>query len=182
MTLDKLEIGNVIETKDGSLFVAKKGEVSFFECVRLKFYELTNNHSQNTYFTNANWNDNLTFAGCKRNLDVIKVYEDYTLKNVLFEAKEPLLTETEKLYLRRIVSHYKEHIIGVSKVTYDVTDSRPTNTYIKFLYAYTTPPTPTDLGAVKVKKLFEIPVLEDKMKFANLEKGKTYTLKELDLD
>lgn len=173
MTLDKLKIGNVIETKDKSLFVVKKGEVSFFECVKFRFHELTNNHHQKAYFTSADWNDNLSFAGVGRGLDIVKVYEDYTLETVLFEVKEVPLTELESFYLKKVIVPFKDHISKVEKACYDTTDNRPTNTYIKFFYKE---------NDVKHKKLFEIPVLNDKLAFKGLEVAKQYSLDDLGLN
>lgn len=172
MTTNDLKVGNVIETKDGSLFVIKVGEISFFECVKFKFHELTNNHSEKAYFTSANWNSNLSFSGGDRGLDIVRVYENYTLETVLFEVKEVPLTELESFYLKKVIVPFKDHISKVEKVCYDTTDNRPTNIYIKFFYKE---------NDVKHKKLFEIPVLNDKLTFKGLEALKQYTLEDLGL-
>lgn len=181
MTTKDLKIGNVFETADGSFFVVKNMKETFFGVDQYRFIELTNNHKDENFYVTSEWDKDLKSV-IEDELDIVKIYSDFTLKNLVFERPVNPLTEIEKLYLRRIVSHYKEYIVGLSKVTYDVTDSRPTNTYIKFFYSYKTVPTLTEPETIKNKKLFEIPVLEDKMKFANFEKGKIYTLKELDLD
>lgn len=173
MTLDKLEIGNVIETKDGSLFVVKVGAIGFFECVKFKFHELTNNHPYTAYFTSDNWNDDLSFAGSKKALDIVKIYEDYTLETVLFEVKEVPLTELESFYLKKVIVPFKDHISKVEKVCYDTTDNRPTYTYIKFFYKD---------NDTKHKRLFEIPVLNDKLSFKGLEVLKQYSLDDLGLN
>ena len=172
MTLDELKDGNVIETKDGSLFVTKKSDCGFFGGIVIRFYELTNNRPKVEYFTKTDWKVNLSSALEDKNLDIVKIYEDYTLETLLFEVKEVPLTELESFYLKKVIVPFKEHISKVEKVCYDTTDNRPTNTYIKFFYKE---------NDVKHKKLFEIPVLNDKLSFKGLEVAKQYSLDDLGL-
>lgn len=91
MTKEDLKFGNVVEVKNGEryLFIFYHGDDIFFNLKGDGYY-----YSSKLYF---NSNDNYR---------IIKVYKDYTLKEVLWERKEPKekpkLTDDEKVILRNI--------------------------------------------------------------------------------
>lgn len=96
MTKEDLEFGNVVELKNGELCLI---EPDFWFTGSLKEYlkiiELEANHTINLRnIKNAHWktslkeyDDNLIPIG-DDNYSIMKVYKDYTLKEVLWERKK----------------------------------------------------------------------------------------------
>lgn len=95
MKKEDLKVGNVVENKRGDRYLSfsldneKLINLQGFGYVKLNDYD-----------------DNLKCqysALPKLNLDIVKVYEDYTCKKVLWKRKEkPVLTDDEKVILRNI--------------------------------------------------------------------------------
>ena len=60
------------------------------------------------FITFDSYRDNLTDIDNALEFDIMKVYEDYTCKELIWERKEkPKLTEDEKTILRNLPKHYK---------------------------------------------------------------------------
>ena len=95
-----LKFGNVVENRRGDryLFFALDKKDLINLC-GLGFVELDSYNDelncQSTILSNLN-------------LDIVKVYEDYTCKKVLWEKpKKPVLTDKEKVILRNLPEQYK---------------------------------------------------------------------------
>ena len=96
MKKSDLEYGNVIETRIGDKYL-------YNSITGDKFIDLiTGNHYLGFY----DLNEDLT--NCYNLFDIMKVYKDYTCKELLWERKEtPKLTEDEKVILRNLPKEYK---------------------------------------------------------------------------
>ena len=98
MKKSDLEYGNVIETRNGSKYlvchsIPEKAFTSLITgwCISLDKY-----------------NENLTSVDDYTKFDIVKVYKDYTLTELLWERKEkPQLNEDEKVILRSLPKEYK---------------------------------------------------------------------------
>ena len=99
MKKSDLKYGNVVETRRGAkyLFIFNKGD---------QFLYLITGDS---YLNLSNFNEDLT--SCCNIFDIMKVYKDYTCKELIWERKEPKekhkLTKVEKVILRNIDKEYK---------------------------------------------------------------------------
>ena len=103
MTKDDLKYGNVVEIKAGIkyLYTEDKNHNTIIVNLDVTNFDLAINqyHNDLTYD-----HDNLGH----HYLDIMKVYKDYTLKELLWERKEkPKLTDDEKAILRNIDKEYK---------------------------------------------------------------------------
>ena len=93
MKKEDLKVGNILETRCGEkILVCNTGEWINFKGIKVSkigylknlIYEINNEH------------------------DIVKIYEDETLKKVLWERKEkPKLTEDEKVILRNLPKECK---------------------------------------------------------------------------
>lgn len=95
MKKSDLNIGNVVELRNGFkfLFLGKDKEMvelTGIGCTAIDYYH-----------------ENLTRITKDENYDIMKVYKDYTCKELLWERKEkPQLTEDEKVILRNLPKKY----------------------------------------------------------------------------
>lgn len=95
MKKEDLKIGNVVELRCGNLALW----TLYKSFIRLK---------DGLVIYGNDFNDSLKYCFKQTDFDVIKVYKDYTLKEVLWERKEkPVLTEDEKVILRNVPKDYK---------------------------------------------------------------------------
>ena len=96
MIKSELECGNVVELKNGLKFLFLGRHKSLVEltgvgCTDIDYYD-----------------ENLTRSSRQESYDIMKVYKDYTLTELLWERKEtPKLTEDEKVILRNVPQYYK---------------------------------------------------------------------------
>ena len=98
MKKSDLNIGNVVELRNGFkfLFLGKDKELielTGIGCTAIDYYH-----------------ENLTRITQDENYDIMKVYKDYTCKELLWERKEkpqPKLTEDEKVILRNLPKKYE---------------------------------------------------------------------------
>ena len=98
MKKSDLNIGNIVELKNGFkfLFLGKNKEMvelTGIGCTDIDYYH-----------------ENLTRINKNENYDIMKVYKDYTCKELLWERKEkqkPELTDDEKAILRSLPKDYK---------------------------------------------------------------------------
>ena len=93
-----LRYGNVIETRNGDFYVLVN---IYNESILIA---LTSKY----HFNFDAYSIDLTQTCGFETLDIVKVYQDYTCKKLLWERKEiPQLTEDEKVILKNIPKHYK---------------------------------------------------------------------------
>ena len=97
MKKSDLKYGNVVETREGIKYL--------YHCKNSdKFLNL----EYDAFLWIRNFDENLKCINDLNELDIMKVYKDYTLKELLWERKEkPKLTEDEKTILRNVPKHYK---------------------------------------------------------------------------
>ena len=94
-----LKYGNVIETRNGDKYLVAYGHTDKV-LVNLNDGIWISAPIKNCYkedLTNVDYFD----------IDIMKVYKDYTLKKLLWERKDPKFTEDEKAILRNVPKHYK---------------------------------------------------------------------------
>ena len=98
MKKSDLKYGNVVETRNGARYLyhcAISDKLLHLESLG---YVNLDNYNENLKFNNGNLNE----------FDIMKVYKDYTLTELLWERKEtPKLTEDEKVILRNLPKKYK---------------------------------------------------------------------------
>ena len=96
MKKSDLNIGNVVELRNGLKFLFLDRHKSLVEltgvgCTDIDYYD-----------------ENLTRSSRQESYDIMKVYKDYTLTELLWERKEePKPTEDEKIILKNIPKKYK---------------------------------------------------------------------------
>ena len=97
MKKSDLEYGNVVETREGIKYL--------YHCKNSdKFLNL----DYDGFLWIRNFDENLNIIDRDNELDIMKVYKDYTCKELLWERKEiPQLTEDEKVILRNVPKEYK---------------------------------------------------------------------------
>lgn len=94
-----LNSGNVVELRNENKFIV----IVKFEDVKFDLVSVKGN----LFGKLSRFNENLEYFG-NYDFDIVKVYEDYTLKKVLWERKEkPKLTKDEKAILRNLPKEYK---------------------------------------------------------------------------
>ena len=100
MNKSDLKNGNVVELRNGDkLLLVQNIGLNEYKLIDLKGYG---------YTTLDMYCDDLTNLEGFKNLDIMKVYKDYTLTELLWERKEkPKLTEDEKAILRSLPKDYK---------------------------------------------------------------------------
>ena len=97
MKKSDLEYGNVVETREGIkyLYHCKKSD---------QFLNL----DDDGFLWICDFDKNLKSSDGLNAFDIMKVYKDYTCKELLWERKEkPQLTEDEKAILRNLPKEYK---------------------------------------------------------------------------
>ena len=96
MKKSDLKYGNVVETREGIkyLYHCKNND---------KFLNL----DDDGFLWICDFDENLNIIDCDNELDIMKVYKDYTCKELLWERKEAKLTKDEKVILRNIYKEYK---------------------------------------------------------------------------
>ena len=99
MKKSDLKYGNVVETRTGDRYLLVSS------CGHIIYVDL--NKCECNYFGIEIFNSNYVFQP----LNIMKVYADYTCKELIWERKEPKekpkLTEDEKVILRNIDKEYK---------------------------------------------------------------------------
>ena len=102
MKKSDLKYGNVVELRNGDkLLLVQNIGLNEYKLIDLKGYGYT---ILDIYC------DDLTNLEGFKNLDIMKVYKDYTCKELLWERKEKpkiKLTEDEKAILRNVPQYYK---------------------------------------------------------------------------
>ena len=97
MKKSDLKYGNVVETRNGDKFL-----YHLITCDKLL------NLDYNAFLRICNFDENLKCIDDLNEFDIMKVYKDYTCKELLWKRKEKSkLTEDEKVVLRNIDKEYK---------------------------------------------------------------------------
>ena len=97
MKKSDLEYGNVVETREGIKYL--------YHC---KNSDQFLNLDYDGFLWIRDFDENLKCIDDLNELDIMKVYKDYTCKELLWERKEePKLTEDEKVILRNVPQYYK---------------------------------------------------------------------------
>lgn len=98
MKKSDLKCGNVVELRNGDCYVlANAYNESILISLKGKYHVILKNYSID-----------LTLIWGIEKFDIMKVYKDYTLTELLWERKEkPQLTEDEKVILRNLPKEYK---------------------------------------------------------------------------
>ena len=98
MKKSDLEYGNVVEVRDGTRFLYQKSKVIE---PSMDFISLSDGrHWLSLYYLTDDLKARHSICDA---CDIMKVYKDYTFKELLWERKEtPRLTENEKAILRNI--------------------------------------------------------------------------------
>lgn len=99
MKKEDLKYGNVVELRDGRKYI--KICIEGFEFIRLDYTSATSPVS----LPLNEFDDDL--KGSSRKFDIMKIYEDYTLKKVLWERKEFVVSTDEKTILRILPKQFK---------------------------------------------------------------------------
>ena len=121
MNKSDLKFGMVVELKNGALCLI---EPVFNYCDEyVEDYITRHEDEDDVQFRNiesaeldttlSSFNDDLT----NKNIDkytIIKVYKDYTLKKVLWERKEPLLTPEERDWLAAVIKPFRDKVVDIS--------------------------------------------------------------------
>ena len=97
MKKSDLKYGNVVETREGIKYL--------YHCTNSdKFLNL----DFDGFLWIRNFGENLKDRNALNEFDIMKVYKDYTLTELLWKRKEaPKLTEDEKAILRNLPKEYK---------------------------------------------------------------------------
>ena len=115
MKKSDLKYGNVVETREGIKYL--------YHCKNsARFLNL----DYDGFLWINDFDENLNIIDCDNGLDIMKVYKDYTCKELLWERKEtPKLTEDEKVILRSLPKDYKWVARDASGMVY-IYPQRPT--------------------------------------------------------
>ena len=99
MKKEDLKFGNIIELRDGSRYMKT--------CIEEYEFVICDNIcvTSTLIFPLNEFDDDL--KGSSRKFDIMKVYEDYTLKKVLWERKEFVVSTDEKTILRILPKQFK---------------------------------------------------------------------------
>ena len=96
MKKSDLKYGNVVENRKGIKYL--------YHCKNSdKFLNL----DYDAFLWIRNFDENLKCINDLNELDIMKVYKDYTCKELLWERKDPKITEDEKVILRNLPEKYK---------------------------------------------------------------------------
>ena len=170
MKISDLKFGMVVELKNGRLCLIEP--TYNYSCLSVKEYLNNGEIENNVQFRNiidaslecrlSDFNDNLIDNDiCGEDFSIVKIYEDYTLKNLLWERKETLLTDDEREWLSAVIKPFRDKV--------ECIEVEGKN----FLYLEFT---------LNCEDAFYLPYIQNlPFKFKGLEKDKKYTLEELGL-
>lgn len=92
----KIEIGNVIELRNGQKFIYHQSGEAFSLDGELTCHDVLSVFDENYEMINSS-----------RDYDIIRIYSDYTLTTVLWERKEFVVSTDEKTILRILPKKFK---------------------------------------------------------------------------
>lgn len=90
MKKEDLNCGNIVELRDGRRYINTC--IERFEFICLDYIK----SNSTSFFSSTAFDDDL--KGSHSGLDIVKVYEDYTLKKVLWKEKNLLLVQMRKRF------------------------------------------------------------------------------------
>lgn len=99
MKKEDLKCGNVVELRDGKRYIQTC--IEGYEFIRLDYIK----SNSTSFLSSTTFDDDL--KGSYSGLDIVKVYEDYTLKKLLWKRKEFVVSTDEKTLLRIIPKTFK---------------------------------------------------------------------------
>lgn len=110
MKKENLKVGNVVELRNGALCLIHPTN-NYIDVSDIENDIIFRNLIDGTVETmlrniDSNLRNKLNFFGSDE-YDIVKVYEDYTLKKVLWKCKEIIVSEDEKAILRNLPKEYK---------------------------------------------------------------------------
>ena len=169
MKKSDLKFGMVVELKNGSLCLV--AQVKNTEDILVENY-LKEFNDDTIYFMNIKTSGLETDLSCfdadlnhregsNWDFSIVRIYEDYTLKNLLWERKEPLLTNEEREWLSAVIKPFRDK---VDKIYIDGYSAEYLNIEFKNGDNFTS----VDIDNIPYK-------------FEGLEKDKEYTLGEIGL-
>lgn len=103
--------GNVLELRNGILIIVTH-DTTFFKYLILK--SNNKNIQTNDAFTSIETLTNFFMDGDK-SFDIIKIYEDYTLRKVIWSEPKEFLTVEEKTYLRNLIKPLRHQAVSIRK-------------------------------------------------------------------
>lgn len=117
MTKKDLKFGMVVELGGGELCLICPEYNARGRCVDydkdVRFYSLKN---ASWVISLRDYNDDLTeYNGDFDYYDIVKVYKDYTLKELLWERKE-VLDDIEKAYLSAVIKPFRDRVASIIRV------------------------------------------------------------------
>lgn len=152
MKKQDLKYGNVVEFRNG-----KRG-IFLTDTYTSMFLFFDVNEGYSSYLYSNMFKNNLENKNYKE-VDIVKVYEDYTCSKVLWERPKPLLTDEEREYLKEIFKGLTCKVISIFKGNYYLEINLENGGYI-------------NLAKYNCMKF----------KFEGMETCRRYTLKELGLE
>jgi hypothetical protein len=166
MTKKDLQFGMVVELGSGTLCLIVPQDNGCGCCVNyhkdVRFYDL---EDASWVISLCDFKDDLTeFDGeYDGYYDIVKVYKDYTLKELLWERKE-VLDEIEKVYLRSVIKPFRDRVKGIAKRQ----DGRKAfiSIHVKAF------------DSDETDNIF-LPYFKSDTMYKGMERGRTYTLEEL---
>lgn len=116
MKKSDLKTGNIVELRNGKLFLVHKSTNGLFNedswtCLTEFSFGISSAYDENLKYSGC-------CSGCKTSYDVVKVYKDHTCTKVLWERKEivvPKITENEKKIIGLLPAMYDEWYIARDK-------------------------------------------------------------------
>lgn len=110
MELKDLKDYNVIETRNGSFYLVRILLERFLnKYILLKREKGEENYPFGNFFFEEPLANDLT-CSINSDYDVVRVYQDFTLKELLWERPNPLLTEVEKTYIKNLVAPFVNQV------------------------------------------------------------------------
>lgn len=134
--MTNLQYGNILETKEGKIYIFGKDQSLRIDVVPTEL------------ILNKNINN------------VVKIYKDYTLKEVLWEKPKALLTDEEKIYITMVLSPYDLKVDYIIKQKIDDYTS-----YLQITF--------TNADCMN------FPTIPTNLHYVNMELDTEYTLEEL---
>ena len=147
MNKNYLKFGNVVETKEGHRYLVPP-------IIKDRLIGLTEENNLLVEYIKEDLSNEYP------KLDIMKVYKDYTMKELLWERPQELLTQEEKDYLKAVIKPLTCKVIFVRKRNW---------IWIKLDDA-----TGDYISSALISNMT--------LKFEGLEEDEKYTLKELGLD
>lgn len=103
--------GNILELRNGILIIVTH-DTTFFTYLIIKSDD--KNIQTNDIFTSTKTLTNF-FMDDDKSFDIVKIYNDYTLKKVIWSEPKELLNEEERTYLRNLIKPLRHQVTSIKK-------------------------------------------------------------------